>query len=493
MEVSFAHRVRSFVVFFLFCSLAARACELPAGTPVWARLSTPVSSYFSKVGSDVHAVLTEDLACSDGIGVPAGTAIEGRVRSVKKVGWGFRHEAAALKLSFDRLDLADGNSLTIESRVAEVENARETLKNGVIMGIRSTDTPQGTINSRLKHLPTWNPYTDAFLLAYKATFPIFPEPEIYYGAGTDLRLELVTALNFASVSHLHNEPTASEGLNELAAQFPQRVFTLDEKDADVVNIAFLGSREQVQRAFEAANWVGSDKLSKASFLREFHAYLDHSGYATAPMRPMLLGNAAPDMLWQKSLNTYSKRDHLRIWASSQTVNGTSVWIGAATHDEGATLSLRQKRFVHSIDPQIDNERAKIVRDLKMAGCVQSVSMVDRPELPRYMLNATGDLVRTDSKIAVVELKDCSAPETAQSAHFKPGNVAFRYLRRQILTVRSDIWRANIIYGAYDLARLLKHTAHSLQKPAKLPDEDAKHIDSSPNQNSNSAPVIAASD
>jgi len=306
-------------------------------------------------------------------------------------------------------------------------------------------------------------------------------------------LELVTALNFASVSHLHNEPTASEGLNELAAQFPQRVFTLDEKDADVVNIAFLGSREQVQRAFEAANWVGSDKLSKASFLREFHAYLDHSGYATAPMRPMLLGNAAPDMLWQKSLNTYSKRDHLRIWASSQTVNGTSVWIGAATHDEGATLSLRQKRFVHSIDPQIDNERAKIVRDLKMAGCVQSVSMVDRPELPRYMLNATGDLVRTDSKIAVVELKDCSAPETAQSAHFKPGNVAFRYLRRQILTVRSDIWRANIIYGAYDLARLLKHTAHSLQKPAKLPDEDAKHIDSSPNQNSNSAPVIAASD
>ncbi len=30
---------------------------------------------------------------------------------------------------------------------------------------------------------------------------------------------------------------------------------------------------------------------------------------------------------------------------------------------------------------------------------------------------------------------------------------FRYLRRQILTFRSDIWRANIIYGAYDVARM----------------------------------------
>jgi hypothetical protein len=30
---------------------------------------------------------------------------------------------------------------------------------------------------------------------------------------------------------------------------------------------------------------------------------------------------------------------------------------------------------------------------------------------------------------------------------------FRYVRRQILTFRSDIWRANIIYGVYDLTRM----------------------------------------
>jgi hypothetical protein len=30
---------------------------------------------------------------------------------------------------------------------------------------------------------------------------------------------------------------------------------------------------------------------------------------------------------------------------------------------------------------------------------------------------------------------------------------FRYFRRQILTFRSDVWRANIIYGIYDLGRM----------------------------------------
>ena len=470
---------------FVYCCLllvglvgTANACELPAGTPLWIRLSAPVSSYFSTRGSQVHAVLIDDLICDNAIAVPAGTLVEGRVAAVKKVGWGFRHEIASLKLDFNQLSLADGSRMDIASRLLEVENAREAVKNGVIVGIRSTDTPEGTINSRLKHLPTWNPYSDIGLMVYKATFPIFPEPEIWYGTGTDLRLQLVHPLEVQNTEPIPADAPETEDdrdLNALIVRSPDRVFTLNEKDADVVNLAFWGSREQVQSAFVAAGWVGSDKFSKASFFHEFHAFLDHSGYPTAPMRTMLLGNARPDMLWQKSLNTYSKRDHVRIWESSTAVNGTPVWIGAATHDEGATLSLRNKRFVHHIDPQIDDERAKIVRDLKAAGCVQSVLFVNRPDLPSHMLNATGDPLRTDSRVALIELKDCSQPEvevtTPTTTRFKPGNVAFRYVRRQILTFRSDIWRANMVYGAYDLVRLVGHVIHSQQTSSASPDDD----------------------
>ena len=84
------------------------------------------------------------------------------------------------------------------------------------------------------------------------------------------------------------------------------------------------------------------------------------------MRPMLIGDSKPDLLWQKSLNTYSKRDHIRQWHWSEEFDGTPVWIGATTHDVGATLSVRYKRFVHHIASNVDEERSKVIRDLRLA-------------------------------------------------------------------------------------------------------------------------------
>jgi hypothetical protein len=39
---------------------------------------------------------------------------------------------------------------------------------------------------------------------------------------------------------------------------------------------------------------------------------------------------------------------------------------------------------------------------------------------------------------------------------------FRFFRRQILTLRNDIFRANVIYAAYDVSRM---TVSALRKPA----------------------------
>ena len=164
------------------------------------------------------------------------------------------------------------------------------------------------------------------------------------------------------------------------------------------------------------------------------------------------------MSWQKSLNSYDRRDHLRIWQWSQASDSETVWLSSSTHDTRAALSLKYRQFVHHISPDIDDERSKVIRDLEMAGCVQSVHLVPRPGMSNFTQNATGDPMRTDGDLAIVQLKQCQpvVPGLASSTagtNFKPGNHVFRYLRRQILTFRSDIWRANIIYGAYDLARM----------------------------------------
>jgi hypothetical protein len=100
----------------------------------------------------------------------------------------------------------------------------------------------------------------------------------------------------------------------------------------------------------------------------------------------------------------------------------------------------------------------VIRDLNFSGCIKSVSYVSRPDMPTATHNATGDVMHTDGSVAVIALQPCN-PTTPQPElnstedPFRPGNHAFRFVRRQILTFRNDIWRANIIYGTYDVGRM----------------------------------------
>jgi hypothetical protein len=467
----------------------ALGCDSVAtGQTLWIRLSAPVSSYISKPGDGVHAVLTESVVCDKEVVFPVGTKIDGVVHSVRKVGWGIHHETAALDIRFDHAVVMEGSPVPISALVVEVENAREQVTSkGVIRGIRSSDTPEGRINSRLKHLPTYNPYSDLVLIVYKATFPIFPEPEIYYPAGTDLRLKLtepVHSLPVAAAQPVESMAETSEELNveRTALSVPWRSTTVEQVDADVVNLAFVGSREQVEVAFQQAGWSTSDPFTKHSFVHTFYAFLNNSSYDQVPMKTLLLDNKPSDMSWQKSLNSYNRRDHLRMWQWSETSDSKIVWLSSSTHDTRATLSVKHHQFVHHIAPDIDDERSTVIRDLELAGCVKSVHLVPRRGVSNLTRNANGDKVRTDGDMAIVQLKECQPvvpglPSSTAGANFKPGNHVFRYFRKQILTFRSDIWRANLIYGAYDLARMAIETFR--HHPTPPPTQQAADAPSDP--------------
>jgi hypothetical protein len=425
-----------------------------------------------------------------------GTPIEGIVRSKRKVGWGIRHETASLSLEFNQAILSTG-SVPLSTRVEEVLNAREPIHNGVIEGIRSTNTFQGSINSRLIHLPTLNPYSDPVLIAYKAVFPIFPEPEIFYPAGTDLHLRTTTELSVPAAPQpsFDREQTLGpvpnpESIESLVASLPTRVSTKKNVDADLINVVFIGSADELASAFRHSGWDTADHVSSRTVFHNLYALLNNSGYAHQPMMTFYLNGHPEDMDWQKSLNSYNRRDHLRIWqwTSPQTNNpnhgpsdeqtddwtgdatssetSQSIWISSSTHDTGAVLAVRHPGFVHHITPDLDAERATIVRDLDFAGCIRSVHYVARANVPALTHNAVGDPMHTDGSIAVITLRSCTTPITqpepvTSSLDYRPGGYVFRFFRRQILTFRNDIFRANVIYGAYDVGRL---AFTSLRKP-----------------------------
>jgi hypothetical protein len=464
---------------YLICSAgAALGCELPAGQPLWIRLASPISTYSAQVNDLVHAVLTQDVACANHVLIPLGTPVEGVVRGKHKVGLGLRHETAALDLEFNRVAFGPNSTVVISARVEEVENAREYVKNGVIQGVISSDTFQGRVNSQLIHLPTWNPYSSPALIVYKATFPIFPEPEIFYPSGTDMRLKTTTPISIEAFDAGQHSEVVSPDSSQPDAwveQIPWRTTTSKHTSADLVNLAFVGSKEQVRAAFLAAGWRSADPVSTHSIARNFYALLNNSAYPQEPVMTFLLQGKPEDMNWQKSLNSFERRDHLRIWKWVPEGAAAPVWVAASTHDAGAFLSVKYRGFAHHISPNIDEERAKVVRDLNFAGCVESVAYVERPRVSTSTKNATGDPILTDGAIALVKLKDCQPvrPEInadSSLSKFKAGNLGFRYLRREILTVRSDIWRANIIYGIYDVGRIAVDTLRrqSLVNGTKIP-------------------------
>ena len=418
---------------------AVGACDqVPAGQTFEIRLLQPLASYSSKPNTSVRALLVESPQCDGSAIFPIGTIVEGYIQSVHRVGMGIRHETAAIHLVFNRFSSANGESSEMQSQVVDVDNARENVKKGVIQGVLGTQTPQGRITSRLKYLPTINPYSDWFLLAYRVTFPIFPEPEIYFPAGTDMRLELTAPMQVVNRPPAESmvsdfSPPEKDDLTMMVQSLPERTFTQKGQDADAINLVFLGSREQLENSFVAAGWRGSDPASKRAAFRQFHAFLALKNYPTEPMSQQLFEGRPSDITQQKSLNSYAKRDHLRVWNTGESWDGQTAWVAAGTRDTGAVVSIRQKKLIHNVEANIDDERDKIVRDFTVAGCVDVVFVAARPGASRSFENATGDDMRTDGGVSVVKLKNCERPDFAPASadttlQARPSSKFARYFR-----------------------------------------------------------------
>jgi hypothetical protein len=123
-----------------------------------------------------------------------------------------------------------------------------------------------------------------------------------------------------------------------------RTQTSNKTLSDPTNLMFLGAREQLMAAFREAGWYAPDDLGVKSALKIAQATLRQTGYNTGPITT---AGRPPDLVFQKSLDTFGMRHHLRIWKLNQTYNGQEVWVGAATHDIDTTNSraVRNGRIV----------------------------------------------------------------------------------------------------------------------------------------------------
>ncbi|HYL35711.1 MAG TPA: LssY C-terminal domain-containing protein [Bryobacteraceae bacterium] len=452
----------------------------PAGTQLHIRLTSTVGSYASRAGSPVRAVLIAPVVVGDETVLAAGSTVSGRVKTVRRVGLGIRHETAGLDLEFTRLTTPQGESIPIAVRVAEVDNGRERVtRNGYIHGVRATDSLCYRVAGYIRIMVRWEVHVEITEWAIKSLIGQLPEPEIYYPAGVELTLVLTEHV-LVSVP-IDAEPATRQltdaeraDLDPLIATMPARTYDPDSRrPSDLTNVVLIGSRDQIVAAFSAAGWTQANPASLRWRIKWIRAIAERRGDLAGPMSALLLDGAEPDMAWEKGLNDVSKRHHIRVW-SAGTWNSQALWMGAATRDVDFAYMRPGQKLSHKIEANIDLERDKILYDLAFTSCANVVDWAARPEVPEYTRNGTGDPIATDTRAAIIGLVDCPAPrlslETLDTEVLpRHGSLLQRFARREILSARNDALRTNPYWRAFEGGRYLVSSMIKRRRQVPVPE------------------------
>jgi len=388
--------------------LCAAGLQLPAGTEIQVRLKTKVSTQTTKPKDAVEAVVIAPVMVGDQFAIAAGAVVRGAVEKATQSSKG--DERSVLALNFTEIEI-DGARLKLAAQLTAVENGRESVdEQGQINGILASDTISGRLDAGLNKLAERAAGFADILNTVKKTVLKEPESDITYDAGVEMDLKLAAPLDLKGSAGpgpaAKLKPIADEdALTDLIAREPfQTMAQKPAKPSDITNIMLVGTEDQVRKAFTDAGWSSAAALSTQAKLETFRAIAEQRGYKEAPVSVLLLDGRPPDVVFEKLNNTFAQRHHLRVWRRPATFQGQPVWMIAATHDTGIDFSEQNRTFIHKIDSQIDRERAKVVNDLLLTGHVQSLALVDRPNVPEKGQNATGDSVETDAKIAVLLLQ-----------------------------------------------------------------------------------------
>jgi hypothetical protein len=456
------------------------ACIIPAalGAPpkqptVEVRLTTHLTSY-SGDGTPVRCVVIRQLESGGKIVIPRGSIISGHVRRAKPVGLGIIRERATIELAFAEYRTPDGRTFPLHAKLASIDNSRERVtRSGQIRGVIAANDPNRFIfgiwmrpslhqfsrcligltgaSNQIWSKFEMGPIGAVALLALRYKMFPFAEPEIHLPPGTDMTLAVKIAAPTGMEAPI---PAPHEVGPELAEWIRQEPFATERSDGrpapDIVNVAFLGSEQDVQDAFTASGWYRADPGTIRNYSRMFGAFNSMREYASAPVSTLLYQDAPPALVFEKSLNNVAKRHHVRIWQAG-VIDGEPVWLGAATHDTGIGFNFRGASFTHKIDKHIDFERTKITTDLVFAGCSETSGLVER----QHVASSGKDALVTDGAVAVLDLQPCAPiADLDDSPGPLPSRNKFKqFTRRFVLETRNYIVRENLYYWGY---RLIEH-------------------------------------
>lgn len=204
--------------------------------------------------------------------------------------------------------------------------------------------------------------------------------------------------------------------------FIGRTRTSDGLLGDPVNLAFLGTAEQIEQVMREAAWTRADAVTFASSWRIISSTLGRRSYHQAPVSPLFLFGRQQDFAYQQEVDgNPAQRHHVRFWRCPDgwlLPGGRRVdWVAAGTFDTRVGLSLFTLQVTHKIDADTDIERDHIVSTVTAADPAVTVDVIRDFSTGYHARNGGGDSIRTDGDLPIVDVRRVAQadPEAGKGA------------------------------------------------------------------------------
>ncbi|MCX7401864.1 MAG: LssY C-terminal domain-containing protein [Planctomycetia bacterium] len=183
---------------------------------------------------------------------------------------------------------------------------------------------------------------------------------------------------------------------------PQVTLTKEGRSGDAVNVAFIGTDEELHRTLLTSGWYAADPITLKTSMRIAVDVVLKKPYPHAPVSDLYLWGRKQDMAFEQPVGQSPKqRHHVRFWRSAEIdKQGEPLWLGAATFDERVEISHTTGGITHRINADIDSERNKLVTDAKTSGVLDGVYWIDQFHSQREGRNGGGDPYYTDGRLAI---------------------------------------------------------------------------------------------
>lgn len=183
---------------------------------------------------------------------------------------------------------------------------------------------------------------------------------------------------------------------------PRVTETGDKHPGDPLNVALIGTEDQVKQIMKDAKWYPAASLGIESDLRIGADTILDRPDKEAPVSNLYLFGRKEDLAFeQPDGDSPRHRHHVRFWKTEMlTEDHRPKWIGAAVYDEKVGLSRTTGQITHVTAPDVDAERDYLFKCLSATKELAERYEVNDYHEKRSGSNGGGDLWETDGKLYV---------------------------------------------------------------------------------------------